>query len=335
MHGARSGKDSPTLAEVRERRVGQVLASLYLLSSCDLHGRIARHELEEDSKLGPSEFFDAFSFGEQSGLCEMANFSHAAISYEGIVLLEQGLRALVIKGGREAADAAGLGRQLLLWQRVAWERFLFLNRLYELCLGRLKTWVDHRKLEQPELGFGSREVDRTYYFLSAGGLLDTSSNQGLVGLTTAGIREAEELIGEVRRAGKGELGRDDYFTLLEARWKSEGSGGQETAPQEYPNDMFQDLEGVWLTAPILQARYEIPDSRLKEWRENGCQDLGHRLRAKKVAGVGWVYLRHDVEIIADRRDSRATVEDKLGRLKKIVRTREELVGDSEDENQDH
>jgi len=84
-------------------------------------------------------------------------------------------------------------------------------------------------------------------------------------------------------------------------------------PATWPDQYFQDEEeGYWLTAKILSERYEIPDSRLKQWREKGCPDLdGDKLAAKKVSGVGWVYFRMHISQIANRRDDRGKVGKKL------------------------
>ena len=91
------------------------------------------------------------------------------------------------------------------------------------------------------------------------------------------------------------------------------AGRGASVPATWPDQFFQDEEdGNWLTAAILRERYSIPNSRLKQWREEGCPDLGgERLAAKKVSGVGWVYFRMQVNEIANRRDERGKIEDKL------------------------
>ena len=84
-------------------------------------------------------------------------------------------------------------------------------------------------------------------------------------------------------------------------------------PATWADEYFQDEEDhTWLTATILTDRYSIPDSRLKQWREQGCPDLGgKRFAAKRISGVGWVYLRMHVNQIANRRDDRGKVDGKL------------------------
>jgi len=83
-------------------------------------------------------------------------------------------------------------------------------------------------------------------------------------------------------------------------------------PANWPDRYFCDEDGTPLAARILAERFGIPDSRLKEWRETGCPDLdGEKLAAKKVSGVGWVYFRMHVNQIADRRDDRGKINDKL------------------------
>jgi hypothetical protein len=83
-------------------------------------------------------------------------------------------------------------------------------------------------------------------------------------------------------------------------------------PATWPDDFFKDEDGVWLNAKILSERFSIPDSRLKDWRETGCPDLGgQKLAAKKIGGEGWVYLRMHVNQIANRRDDKGKVEAKL------------------------
>lgn len=87
-----------------------------------------------------------------------------------------------------------------------------------------------------------------------------------------------------------------------------GSG----VPASWPDSYFQDEDGTWLTARILADRFDIPDSRLKDWREQGCPDLsGQPLAAKKASGVGWVYFRMHVNQIANCRDDKGKVEAKL------------------------
>jgi hypothetical protein len=81
---------------------------------------------------------------------------------------------------------------------------------------------------------------------------------------------------------------------------------------DWPDDHFKDEDGTWLTAKILEKRFNIPNSRLKDWRENGCPALdGQKLGAKKVGGIGWVYARIHANQISNRRFDEADVEDRL------------------------
>lgn len=332
MGDAKSGQDGRTPAEERERRVSQVLAALYLLSAGDLCARVMRPDLERESRLGSTEFFDAFNFGEQTNLYESANFSHAKISYEGVLRQEAKLRSLLQGGGRELVRSAGIEPHLLLWQRLEYERFIFLSRLYELCGARLRTWVDHRKLQRLELGFGDPEVDRTYYFLSAGGMLDTSSNLGLVGLTVSGIQETEKLISFLQRAGKVEPTQDEFFEVLQADWQAAEGSSSGPIVRELPGEYFMDDDGTWLTAKWMRSRYGIPKSRLKEWREVSCPPLGRRLTARLEPGKGFVYLRMDVHELSTRRGDISKEDRAIERLQRLRSSIDASIsGDSSDE----
>ena len=86
----------------------------------------------------------------------------------------------------------------------------------------------------------------------------------------------------------------------------------ESAATDLPDDHFKDEDGTWLTAKILEKRFNIPNSRLKNWRENGCPALdGQKLGAKKVGGIGWVYARIHTNQISNRRFDEAKVEDRV------------------------
>lgn len=71
--------------------------------------------------------------------------------------------------------------------------------------------------------------------------------------------------------------------------------------------IFKDTTGAWLTAAKIQERYEIPDSSLSRWRNQGCPHLeGQKLVSKFQPSIGIVYHTAQIQTIADRRDSKRT-----------------------------
>lgn len=88
-------------------------------------------------------------------------------------------------------------------------------------------------------------------------------------------------------------------------WKKANLANATGSPENWPEEYFQEEGGTWLTARHLKDSYDIPNSRLKVWRERGCPDLGNRpLQARKEPVRGWVYYRMDVHEIAGRRSDR-------------------------------
>jgi len=266
-----------TPTEERGLRVVKVLSTLYLLSRGHLIEQVPLAAVREKAGVEKDAWLDAVRYAESLGLLELRQSSSVAITCEGIVRFEEVLRLMLMDDGRPAVSESEYGRHFELWQSLLWERHLFLTRLHALLEGRLKRWIDHRRLIDPEMGLSTDAVRNAYFFLREEGLLDTSSNLGLVGLSAEGVRQVEEAARALRSRGIANPTREEFLAFLEERWKAEAArpeGERELRAEDYPEEYFKDEDGVWLTVPVLRDRFGIPKSRLKDWREEGCPNLG-------------------------------------------------------------
>jgi hypothetical protein len=124
------------------------------------------------------------------------------------------------------------------------------------------------------------------------------------------VEPIEQYIAENRAA---------LVTLLSPSGERSVGALGEASPSALPDHFFRDEDGTPLTGRILSERFGIPDSRLKEWRENGCRSLGgEKLAAKKMPKIGWVYFRMHVNQIANRRDDAGKIDTKIDLESRLV-----------------